>query len=69
MAIYKRSKTRENENLKTIIPLIFYQFKKKYKLGKHKNIESFEDMIKPYENKVILLNSFEEIDEYLNSVV
>lgn len=69
MAIYKRSKTRENENLKTIIPLIIYQFKKKYKLGKHKNIESFEDMIKPYENKVILLNSFEEIDEYLNSVV
>jgi adenylate kinase family enzyme len=66
--IYKRSRGRENENMISIFKLMFYQFRKKYRFGKHKKLESFEEMLAPYEDKVIRMTSFEEIDEYLKNV-
>lgn len=66
-ALYKRNRSRDDENLKNVLDLILYQVKKKKKWGKFKHEESFEDILKPYENKVIRLESFGEIDGYLKS--
>jgi adenylate kinase family enzyme len=65
--LYKRNRVRKNENLKNVLYLMYYQFMKKHKLGKHKNLESFDDMLKPFKDKVIELDSFEKINEYLES--
>lgn len=66
--ICKRSYGRENETLKNTFDLIVYQFKKRNKIGKHKNVESFEDMISPYEDKIVKINSFKEIDDFLEKI-
>lgn len=65
--LYKRYRERENETLKGLYELIIHQYKKRNKLGKFKNEESFEDILKPYEEKVVRLQSFEQIDDYLNN--
>ena len=63
--ICKRSFWRKHESLKNTYDLIVYQFKKRNKIGKHKNVESFEELIKPYEDRVVRINSFKEIDDFL----
>jgi adenylate kinase family enzyme len=65
--IFKRGFGRKNESLKNTFDLIVYQFKKRNKIGKHKDLETYEDMIAPYEDKVIRLDSFKMIDNYINS--
>lgn len=65
--LYKRNRSRDHENLKNLFDLIIYQIKKKYKLGINKKLESFEDILAPYENKVLRMTSFKEIDEYLKA--
>ncbi len=67
-ALYKRNRSKDNENLKNLFKLIVYQIKKKYKLGKHKHIESFDEMLEPYKYKVVRMKSFEEIDECLDKI-
>ena len=64
--LYKRNRSRDNENLKNLFDLIIYQIKKKYKLGINKKLESFEEMLAPYEDKVIRMTSFEQVDNYLH---
>jgi adenylate kinase family enzyme len=64
--LYKRYRSRKHETFKDLLYLIFHQIKKRKKLGKFKNEESFEDILEPYENKVIRLKSFDEINKYLN---
>ena len=66
--ICKRSFGRKHETLKNTFDLIVYQFKKRNKIGKHKSVESFEELIKPYEDKVIRLDSFEKINNYLAQI-
>ena len=65
--VFKRGFGRNNETLKNTFDLIVYQFKKRNKIGKHKNIESFDEMIAPHEDKVMRLDSFKKINQYLNS--
>ena len=65
--LYKRYRTRKHETFKGFYELVVHQYKKRKKLGKFKNEESFEDIIEPYKEKVIRLESFGEIDTYLMS--
>lgn len=67
-ALYKRYRGRKDENFKDLFKLVVYQYKKRKKLGKFKNEESFDDLLKPYEEKVIRLKSFKQIDDYLNKM-
>jgi adenylate kinase family enzyme len=65
--LYRRNRVRKNENLKNVLYLMYYQFMKKHKLGKHRNMESFDDLLKPYSDKVIKLESFKDINEFLKN--
>ncbi len=66
--LYKRYRTRKHETFKGLCELIMHQYKKRKKIGKFKNEESFEDVLHPYEEKVIRLESFKEINDYLEKV-
>lgn len=68
LALYKRNRGRKNENLKNLFDLIIHQVKKKNKWGELKHKESFDDLLRLYENKVIRLESFIEMDRYLKTL-
>lgn len=66
--LFKRYREREHETFKGFFELVVHQYKKRKGIGHFKNQESFEDILKPYEEKVLRLESFEEIDGYLDSL-
>ena len=66
--LYKRYRTRKHETLRGFYELVIHQYKKRKRLGKFKEEESFEDVLKPYEEKVVRLQSFNEIDDYLENI-
>lgn len=68
LILYKRYRSRENETFKDFFKLVIHQYKKRKKLGHFKSQETFEDILEPYKEKVIMLQSFEEIDKYIDQL-
>ena len=63
--LYKRYRGRDHETFKVFYELVIHQYKKRKCLGKFKHEETFEDILAPYSKKVVRLESFEQIDNYL----
>lgn len=66
--LYKRKLTRADETWSNLFNFYKHLFDKKFKLGVHKNKETIEEMIKPYAGKTIKLYSFNEIDNFVQSL-
>lgn len=65
--LFKRYLGREHETFKGFRELVIHQYKKRKRLGKFKDQQTFEEMLDPYSEKVVRLGSFEEINEWLNN--
>lgn len=66
--LFKRKLTRKEETWSNLFDLYKHIFYKKYKLGQQKNKESIEEMLKPYKNKIVVLSTFNEIDNYIKTI-
>lgn len=66
--LFKRNLTRKEENLSNLFNLYKHLICKKYKIGSQKNKESIEEMLKPFSDKTIKLNSFKEIDNFIQKL-
>lgn len=68
--VWKRASTRRDKDERFIdtFKLTIHLIKKRYKLGSQKNRESLSETVKPFENKVLELYSFEDIDKFLEEL-
>ena len=66
--IIKRHFSREDESLKSMLNLLRHVFYKRHKLGYKKDSITHKDLIKPYMNKVVELNSFKQIDNFFKNL-
>lgn len=66
--IVRRSFGRKNERFIDLWKLLKHITYKRYKKGYGNHLPSLEDMLKPYESKVIRLGSRKEIHKCLNNV-
>lgn len=64
--LFKRNLTRKEEKFYNLFNLYKHLICKKYKIGPQKNKESLEEMTIPYQSKIIRLNSFKEINNFIN---
>lgn len=60
--------TRRNkhQDFKNLLSLTFYLFKKRFGIGEAKKV-SYKELLKPYQEKVIVFANFTEIEYYLES--
>jgi adenylate kinase family enzyme len=65
--IVRRSFGRKNERFIDLWKLLKHITYKRYKKGYGNHLPSLEEMLKPYENKVVRLKSRKEIQKCLNS--
>jgi adenylate kinase family enzyme/ADP-ribose pyrophosphatase YjhB (NUDIX family) len=57
---------RELKNIKPLLILLRHVFYKRFKLGYKKDSITHRDLIEPYKDKVIELNNFKDINQFLN---
>ncbi|MEK7116618.1 MAG: hypothetical protein AAB837_00435 [Patescibacteria group bacterium] len=66
-SLIKRKFRRKHESLGDLWGLLKHVTYKKHKKG-YSNNAPLEEMLKPYERKIIRLDSFKKIDQYLDSI-
>jgi len=66
--LIKRYFKRDNETLRKLFSLMRHVLYKKYKLGDRKLKLTHSELIEPHKHKVIMLSSFKEINEFLDSL-
>ncbi|OGF21309.1 hypothetical protein A2316_01990 [Candidatus Falkowbacteria bacterium RIFOXYB2_FULL_38_15] len=66
-AIIRRHQKRENETFLNLIKLLRHALYKKYNWGYLKNEPKMLELLEPYEDKVVILRSFKEIDNFINT--
>ena len=66
--LFKRSLTRKEERFKDLFKLLKHTLFKKYGLGSEKRKTKLAELLAPYENKVIRLDSFKEIDKFIRKL-
>ncbi len=62
---FERKNTHHREKL---IPLLKHVFYKRYNLGYKKGAVTHTELIAPYENKVIRLSSFKQINDFMKTL-
>lgn len=68
LSLLKRYLERDNETLRGCIKLMKHVFYKRYKLGYRNGKLTPTELISPYNNKVITLHTFKEINNFMNSL-
>lgn len=66
--IFKRSLFRKNEDLKDTFALMRHVFYKRYGLGYKKGKMTHKEFVGQYQDKVVILSSFREIEDFVNSL-
>ncbi|KKU50229.1 MAG: hypothetical protein A3F53_01035 [Candidatus Zambryskibacteria bacterium RIFCSPHIGHO2_12_FULL_48_10] len=66
--LFKRYLHREEETLKGLLILMRHVFYKRYGLGYKRGKMTHLEFVAPHKNKLITLSSFNEIDEFLNTL-
>ncbi len=66
--LYQRNRTRDNESIIDLFKLYKHLILKKFKIGDQKNKLGIEEMIKKYNEKVVCLKSFAEVDDFRQSL-
>lgn len=66
--LFRRGFKRKDELLIDTLKLSRHLFYRRYKLSYEKNIIQMDEFLKPYKNKVVVLNSFRKMNEFLNEV-
>lgn len=66
-SIFKRHFKRKDESFKSTLHLMRHVFYKRYNLGYKKGKPTHIEVIEPYKNKVIILSSFREINDFVNN--
>jgi hypothetical protein len=66
--LIKRHFKRDNKSLLGLLQLMRHVLYKKYKLGYRRNNITMDEFVAPYEQKLISMKSFREINEFLNSL-
>ena len=64
--LLKRHLSRKDESLKEVLSLMEHLFYKRYGLGYKKGKLTHEEVIWPYKDKVVVLDSFKKIRDFLN---
>ncbi len=62
--LYMRNRNRKNERLIDLVKLYKHLFFKRYKIGNQKNKLGIEEMLSKFEEKVVYLKSFEDINNF-----
>lgn len=68
LALLKRYLERDNETLRGSFKLMKHVLYKRYKFGYRKGKLTPTELISPYNNKVMTLYSFKEINNFINSI-
>ena len=66
--LFKRKLTRKEERWKDLFGLYHHLFCKRYKIGSQKNKMGLDEMLIPFNKKVVRLFSYNEIDELLEKI-
>lgn len=67
-SLLKRKLTRKEERWIDLLLLYKHLFFKRYKLGLQKNKVDLDEMLTPFNKKVIRLSSYQEIDQFLENL-
>lgn len=59
---------RDNETITGLYKLMKHVFYKKYHLGYRKGKPTATEIIEPHKHKVVILSSFKEINDFMNSL-
>lgn len=57
----------ENQDLYNLVSLAKYLFMKRFSIGNAKKV-SYDELLKPYMDKVTTVHNFKEVDEVLNNI-
>ena len=68
LSILRRWLTREEEKITDLWNLLAHVTKKKYKKGYGSHVPPIDELVNDYKKKVIELDSFKEIENYLKSL-
>jgi adenylate kinase family enzyme len=66
--LIKRNLMRKHENFVDLWNLLKHVTYKKYKKGYGNHMPHIDDLLEPYKDKVVKLNSMNEINQYINSI-
>ncbi len=66
--LLKRGLSRKDEKIKRTLALMKHVFYKRYSLGYKKGKMTHIEFIEPYKDKLTILSSFKEIDEFLKNL-
>ena len=67
VALIKRNRTRKNESFMELIDFLIYVARKRFNIGMAKQKER-DALLKKYNDKLIRLSSYKEIDGFVNSL-
>jgi adenylate kinase family enzyme len=67
ISLFKRHFERKDESFKATLHLMRHVFYKRYGLGYKKGKPTHMEVIEPYKNKLIILSSFKEINDFVNN--
>lgn len=66
--LLSRSFKRKEDTIKNTLILMRHVFYKRYGLGYKKGKMTHKEFVFPYKHKLVLLSSFKEIDDFLNTI-
>jgi hypothetical protein len=66
--LIRRSLSRNDETLRGLLKLMRHVLYKKYHIGYRKGKPTPTEIVEPYKHKVVVLSSFREIDDFVNSL-
>jgi len=68
LSLVKRHFQRKDETLPELLRLMRHVFYKRYKLGYKKGRMTHAELLEPHKHKVVVLSSFEDIDDFEKSL-
>jgi len=66
--LFRRFLKRDYERFRDFLDICLYLFMKKYRLGRHRHEVTIDEMLFKYRKKVIRLDSFRKVNEFLDGV-
>ena len=66
-ALIKRNRTRKEESLSNLFKLLRHELYKRYGIGNEKKKPNLLELLEPFQKKLVVLTSFEEIEKFLKN--